>query len=85
MEPPGNTNELQFQKGNATGSITGIIYMPSAEFYMQDSGGDKSGGLTLTTDMVVGQLFDKTATLTISSYSLQNPTTSPLREVSLVE
>jgi len=85
MEPPSNTNELQFQKGNASGSMTGIIYMPSAEFYMQDSGGDKSGGLVLITDMVVGELFDKTATLSITSYSIQHPTTSPLREVSLVE
>jgi len=85
MEPPTNTNTLQFQKGNSCGSITGIIYMPSAQFYMQDSGGDQCGGLNLTTDMVVGQLFDKTSSLTIASYSAQNPTTSPLREVSLVE
>lgn len=85
MEPPPNNNMLQFQKGNATGSMTGIIYMPDAEFYMQDSGGDKSGGLNLTTDLIVGTLFDKTATLSIASYSAANPTTSPLRAVSLVE
>lgn len=47
MEPPSNSSELIFQKGNASGSMTGIIYAPSAEFYLQDSGGDKSGGLTL--------------------------------------
>jgi hypothetical protein len=77
--------QLTFQKGNATGTFTGIIYAPHAELYLQDSGGDKSGGVVLTTDLVVGTLYDKTATLTITDYSAQNPTTTPLRAASLVE
>ena len=44
----------------------------------------KSGGISLTTDLIVGTLFDKTATLTINSYSLSHPTT-PLKVITLVE
>ena len=84
MEPQGNTNQIKIQKGDATGSLTGIIYAPSAQLYLQDSGGDKSGGISLTTDLIVGTLFDKTATLTINSYSLSHPTT-PLKVITLVE
>ena len=82
MEPATNSNTITIQKGNASGSLTGIIYAPSAQLYLQDSGG--GAGLTLTTDLIVDQLFDKTATLTINSYSATNPTT-PLRAVTLVE
>jgi hypothetical protein len=85
MEPATNSNEISIQKGDASGSITGIIFAPSAELYLQDSGGDKSGGLSLTTDLIVGTLFDKTATLTINSYSQAYPTITPLTAVSLVE
>ncbi len=84
MEPATNSNQITIQKGNASGSINGIIYAPSAQLYLQDSGGDKSGGLSLTTDLIVNELFDKTATLTITSYSQSTPTT-PLTRVSLVE
>jgi hypothetical protein len=84
MEPAKNSNQIQIQKGNASGLIDGIIYAPSAQLYLQDSGGDKSGGLTLDTDLIVGSLFDKTATLTINSYS-QSTSGSPLTRVTLVE
>jgi hypothetical protein len=84
MEPSKNSNQIMIQKGNATGLVDGIIYAPSAQLYLQDSGGDKSGGLTLITDLIVGQLFDKTATLTINSYS-QSTAGSPLTRVTLVE
>lgn len=85
MQPASNSNQITIQKGNATGSLTGIIYAPAAELYLQDSGGDSSGGISLTTDLIVDKLFDKTATLTITSYSAANPTTTPLRAVALVE
>lgn len=85
MEPTSNSSQITIQKGNATGSLTGIIYAPSATLYLQDSGGDSSGGISLTTDLVVDKLFDKTATLTITSYSAANSTTTPLRAVALVE
>ena len=85
MQPASNSTQMQIQFGASSGSLTGIIYAPTAKLYLQDSGGDKSGGVTLTTDLIVGTLFDKTATLTINSYSLSNPTITPLRVVTLVE
>jgi hypothetical protein len=85
MEPASNSSQITIQKGDASGSLTGIIYAPSAALYLQDSGGDLSGGVSLTTDLVVNTLFDKTATLTISSYSAAYPSTTPLRAVALVE
>lgn len=85
MQPASNTSEITIQKGDASGSLTGIIYAPGAELYLQDSGGDKSGGLSLTTDLIVGTLFDKTATLTINSYSQAYPQQTPLKSITLVE
>jgi hypothetical protein len=84
MEPATNTSTITLQKGDSSGSLTGIIYAPSAELFFQDSGGDKSGGVSFTTDLIVGTLFDKTATITISNYS-QSHSTSPLKVVTLVE
>jgi hypothetical protein len=85
MEPSANSNQITIQKGNVTGRLTGIIYAPSAELYLQDSGGDKSGGISLTTDLIVNTLVDQTATLTVNSYSEENPSTTPLRSVALIE
>ena len=85
MEPASNSSQITIQKGNVTGSLTGIIYAPSAQLYLQDSGGDTSGGISLTTDLIVNTLVDKTATLTVDSYSEENPSTTPLRSVALVE
>jgi hypothetical protein len=85
MEPSSNSSAITIQKGNVTGSLTGIIYAPAAELYLQDSGGDKSGGISLTTDLIINKLVDQTATLTVNSYSAANPTTTPLRAVALVE
>jgi hypothetical protein len=84
MQPAKNSNQILIQKGDASGLVDGIIYAPTAQLYLQDSGGDKSGGLTLITDLIVGSLFDKTATLTINSYS-QSTSGSPLTRVTLVE
>jgi hypothetical protein len=84
MEPAPNANLMLFDFGNSSGTIDGIIYAPDAELELHDSGGDHSGGLTLITDLIVGTLYDQTATLTIQSYSALNPGT-PLTKVSLVE
>lgn len=85
MQPSSNSNQIQLQIGNVTGSLTGIIYAPAAQLYLNDSGGDNSGGITLTTDLVVNSLYDKTATLSIQSYSAANRSTTPLKSVALVE
>lgn len=85
MQPTSNKTEMQIQFGASSGTLTGIIYAPAAELYLQDSGGDHNGGVSLTTDLIVDKLFDKTATLTINSYSQANPTITPLKTVTLVE
>ena len=83
MEPSTNSSQITIQKGNATGNLTGIIYAPAAELYLQDSGGGL--GITMTTDLIVNTLYDKTATLTINSYSQTYPTSTPLNSITLVE
>jgi hypothetical protein len=83
MEPSYNSNTITIQKGNASGLIDGIIYAPSAQLFLQDSGGDPTG-LTLITDLIVGSLYDKTAELNIQSFS-QSTNLSPLTKVALVE
>jgi hypothetical protein len=84
MQPAANTNQILIQKGDSTGTLDGIIYAPGAQLFLQDSGGDKSGGVTLITDLIVGTLEDKTATFNIQSYS-QSTGTSPISKVTLVE
>ena len=83
MQPVANTNTITIQKGNASGFITGILYAPGAQLFLQDSGG--GAGLTLTTDLIVKTLFDKTATLTVTSYSQLNPNSTLLTVPALVE
>jgi len=85
MQPLSNTNQITIQRGTATGSLTGIIYAPGAQLYLQDSGGQQStDALSITSDIIVDQLFDKTATINITSYSASFPST-PLVAVTLVE
>ena len=85
IEPATNTSTLAFSVGDATGSITGIIYAPGAALTMQDAGGNKKGALSFTTDLVVGTFSDTAGDLTMTSYSASNPTTSPLTIPTLVE
>jgi hypothetical protein len=85
MAPPTNTSNLNFAIGDATGTITGIIYAPGASMTLQDHGGSgKKGGLVLTTDLIVSTLSDTAALITIQSYSLTVPG-SPLTTITLVE
>ena len=84
MQPPANTNTITFEFGNSTGTIDGIIYAPTAQLFLHDSGGDTSGGIQLITDLIVGTLNDQTATLSITNYST-TVGNSPLTKVALVE
>jgi hypothetical protein len=84
MQPVSNTNTITFEFGNSTGTIDGIIYAPTAQLFLHDSGGDKSGGITLITDLIVGTLNDQTADLTITNYS-DTVGNSPLTKIALVE
>ena len=88
MAPTTNSGAAEFDFGHSNGSLTGtvngIFYLPSGTLYLHDSGGG-STGLTLNTDLIVGQIDDDTASLTINSYSNANPTLTPLLAVALVE
>ena len=64
-----DTNTINAQVGSSSGTYGGIIYAPTAEFFLQDSGGDKNGGVTLETNLIVGTLEDKTASMTITCYT----------------
>ncbi|HEX5235772.1 MAG TPA: pilus assembly protein TadG-related protein [Silvibacterium sp.] len=80
-----DSSQLSFSLGNATGVVTGIIYAPDSELFLQDSGSG-SGGLSLTTDLIVNTLFDKTATLEIKSFTQTSGSNlSPLMHPVLVE
>ena len=79
-----DTSPLTFDKGSASGVLKGIIYAPAAPMQMHDSGGDTSGGLQLTTDLIVNTLYVQTSTLAITSYS-QTTGIGPLTRVTLVE
>ena len=84
MQPVLNTNTMQLQFGSSFGTLTGIIWAPGAQLFLQDSGGDKNGGVTMVTDLIVNTMYDKTTTLNINSYTQATPT-SPLTKVTLVE
>jgi Flp pilus assembly protein TadG len=80
MQPVTNTNELQVQFGSGNQTLDGFIYAPGAEVYLQDHG----GGITAT-GIVANTMFDKASTITIPSYSVAHPITTPLKKVTLVE
>ncbi|GGA61243.1 hypothetical protein GCM10011507_10910 [Edaphobacter acidisoli] len=84
MQPLANTNAMQLQFGSSFGTLDGIIWAPGAELFLQDSGGDKNDGVSMTTDLIVNTMYDKTTTLNIQSYTQSTPT-SPLTKVTLVE
>ena len=90
LQPSTNNTQLQLQTGSSCGTLTGIIYAPTAQLFLNDSGGDHCGGTgfgdaTYDTDLIVYQLFDKTATLNISNYNSSLGASGPLTSVALVE
>jgi Putative Flp pilus-assembly TadE/G-like len=75
--PSGNNSTISLQAGSATGSLSGFIVAPAATFTMQDHGGSMTiGGL------IVNNIDNGPAVLNLSGY---NPSTSPLKVVTLVE
>ncbi len=72
---------LQVQFGSGYGNLTGLIYAPAATVYMQDNGGG-----TVVTGIISYKLYDKSSTLSVTdSYNSQNPSTTPLSTVAMVE
>lgn len=97
-QPLTNSNTMTFQTGNSIGTITGIIYAPGAQLFLNDSGGDSKGGttgtggttsndsITFNVDLDVNTFYDKTASLSLTSYSkTAGSGSSPLTKVTLVE
>lgn len=90
-QPPSNTNQLTLQIGSSSANLTGIIDASTAQLFLNDSGGDNkgtctNGGVCLTTNLIVGTLYDKTATLSMTSYSkTQNTGTGVFTRTALVE
>lgn len=81
LVPASNSTTITIQKGSSNAALTGIIYAPTSELFLNDNG----GGASMTTDLIVGTLYDKASSLSITNYSAANPTTTPLKAVSLVE
>ena len=74
-----NTNPVQLN-GNSIANLTGIIYIPSAEFDLTGS-----TNVNLMSDLIVGSFHDNVnATVNISDYS-RTVTNPPLTSVALVE
>ncbi|MDR5730540.1 MAG: pilus assembly protein TadG-related protein [Terriglobia bacterium] len=72
---------LQVQFGSGYGNLTGLIYAPAATVYMQDNGGG-----TVVTGIISYKVYDKSSTLSVTdSYNSQNPSTTPLSTVAMVE
>ena len=80
MHPASNTNDLQVQFGSGNQTLDGYIYAPGAEVYLQDNG----GGITAT-GIVAASLYDKSSSITIPSYDVANPNTTPNRIITMVE
>ena len=86
MAPTTNTKgTIEFDIGDATGTIQGIVYAPDATLSLQDNGAKNKGGLVLITDLIVGSIQSGPSPITIQSYSQTNPGITPLTRIALVE
>ena len=86
-QPSTNTiGIININQGNAVGTITGIIYAPTAELSILDNGASSSTGiaLTLNADLIVGSFNDQASSVTVNSFQ-SSSTTSQLTTVTLVE
>lgn len=86
MEPSGDTTPLMVQFGSnsvnnyGAGTLSGLIYAPSATVYLHDNGGG-----TTATGLISDTLSICSSTLTITSYNNSPGNSSPLNSVQLVE
>lgn len=71
---------LQVQFGSGSENLTGIIYAPTSEIYMQDEGGGVQ-----TAAVIAYQIYVNSQLTLNENYNTQNPSTSPLNKVELVE
>lgn len=81
MQPATNTTTpLQVQFGSNNEVLDGIIYAPATQVYLQDNG----GGVTAT-GVITNTMFLKSSSITIPNYSNANPTTTPFRQLTMIE
>jgi Flp pilus assembly protein TadG len=81
MQPATNTTTpLQVQFGSNNEVLDGIIYAPGTQVYLQDNG----GGVTAT-GVITSTMFLKSSSITIPNYSNANPTTTPFRQLTMIE
>lgn len=75
---------LEVQFGSSSGSVfNGIIYAPTAALALHDSGNTVSPNTY--SGIIAGQLCEMSSNLILPSYNAENPYTTPLRVVALVE
>lgn len=87
-QPVTNTlGVININQGTAEGTITGIVYAPAAELYIQDQGAQSNTGtaLTLTTDLIVGSFNDQAANVTVNCLQCGGGANTQLTKVTLVE
>lgn len=86
MEPSGDTDPLEVQFGSnsssstGSGTLSGLIYAPSAPVYLHDNGGG-----TTATGLIADTLNVCSSTLNITSYNNAPNNASPLNSIQLVE
>lgn len=70
---------MQIQFGSGSMGLNGIIYAPWATVFMQDEGGG------VQASGVVAYDFRSNSYLNITGYSAANPSTTPLKQIEMVE
>ncbi|HEY2468846.1 MAG TPA: pilus assembly protein TadG-related protein [Terracidiphilus sp.] len=73
----GNPGELYFDFGSSTTTMTGVIYAPYMQLFVQDQG----ASTTLNDDVIIGNFCSQAATIRINGLS---PSLSPLTKIGLV-
>jgi hypothetical protein len=73
----GNPGELYFDFGSSSTTLTGVIYAPYMQLYVQDQGANT----TLNNDVIIGNFCAQAATVTVKGFS---PALSPLARIGLV-
>lgn len=75
-----NGDALTVQIGSSNQTLNGYIVAPNAMMFLNDHG----GGIKIT-GFESACLYEKSSTITITSYNAAHPTTTPLRDIALVE
>jgi Flp pilus assembly protein TadG len=73
----GNPGELYFDFGSSSTTLTGVIYAPYMQLFVQDQG----ASTTLNNDVIIGNFCAQAATVTIKGLA---PSLSPLTKIGLV-